>query len=92
MSLVERRWKIILIALILANLFFLSALISYKITIRGELVKIPALKGLTLEEAKKLATQKKFTLINSGSRLDPRWEKGKIVEQEPPPEIGRAHV
>jgi len=86
MWLLEKKWKIILIILILLDLFFLSALISYKITIRGELVKIPDLEGLTLEEAKKIASQEKFTLLNIGSRLDPRWEKGKIVAQTPPPD------
>lgn len=86
MPLNDKKFKFIFFPLFLANLFFLTALISYKITIQGELVKIPDLEGLTFDEAKKLADQKKFILINNGSRLDDTWEKGKIVEQDPSPD------
>jgi len=86
MPLSDKKWNFIFFALLLANLFFLTAFISYKIIIRGELVKIPDLEGLTFEEAQKLAKQKKFTLINNGSRLDDTWDKGKIVTQDPAPD------
>ena len=86
MPLSDKKWNFIFFALLLANLFFLTAFVSYKIIIRGELVKIPDLEGLTFEEAQKLAKQKKFTLINNGSRLDDTWDKGKIVTQDPAPD------
>ncbi|MFW6160189.1 MAG: PASTA domain-containing protein [Acidobacteriota bacterium] len=82
----EKTWKWIFYSLIFLNLFFLSAVISYQITIQGEMAKIPDLTGLTLDEAKETAVEKKFSVIQSGSQIDQKWEKGKIIFQEPPPE------
>lgn len=50
------------------------------------MTKIPDLTGITLEEAKKIASEKKFSVIQSGSQIDQEWEKGKIIFQDPPPE------
>ena len=64
-------------------LFFLSALISYQITLKGEMVTIPDLTNKSMEEAREILMDKKLFVIKSGIELDERIEKDKIIEQDP---------
>ena len=72
------------LSLLVLNLFFISAIISYKITLNGEMITLPNLIGKTLEEARIELEKKKIVLFQSGVRLDQRYERGKIIFQDPP--------
>ena len=64
-------------------LFFLSALVSYQVTLKGEMVTIPDLTDTSMEEAREILMDKKLFVIKSGIELDERIEKDKIIAQEP---------
>ncbi len=48
------------------------------------MVTLPSLIGKTLEEAKADLEKKKIHLVQSGVRLHQRYERGKIIFQDPP--------
>ena len=73
-----------LFVLLLLNLFFISAILSFQITLKGEMVTLPSLIGKDLEEAKADLEKKKIHLVQSGVRLHQRYERGKIIFQDPP--------
>jgi len=74
----------VLFVLFFLNLFFISAILSFQITFKGEMVTLPNLIGKTLEEAKIELEKKKIHLVQSGVRLHQRYERGKIIFQDPP--------
>ena len=78
-------YKYSLIALGSIILFFASAIISYQITLKSEMVTLPDLTGLTVEEAEAALQKKKLLLIKSGMALHERIEKEKIISQDPLP-------
>jgi serine/threonine-protein kinase len=73
-----------LLILVFLNLFFLSAILSFQFTLKGEMVTLPNLIGKTLGEAKTDLEKKKIHIVQSGVRLDQRYERGKIIFQDPP--------
>jgi serine/threonine-protein kinase len=74
-----------LYTLIYLILFFLAADLSSQIILRGELVSLPALQGKSLEQARLELAVKKTALVIRGYQFDSRYEKGKIISQEPGP-------
>lgn len=82
----KKKWQILFYSLIFLNLFFLTAIISYQITVSGERVTVPNLTGKTVEKAKDVLADKKLTLVQSGVRLHEQWGEGKIISQNPSPE------
>lgn len=72
-----------LLILLFLNLFFISAILSFQVTLKGEMVTLPSLIGKTLEEAKTDLKNKKIHLVQSGVRLHQRYERGKIIFQDP---------
>ncbi|MFC2170082.1 PASTA domain-containing protein [Acidobacteriota bacterium] len=76
-------YKYVSYALLFLNLFFLSAVISFQISLKGEMVTLPDLSGNTLAESKAILTGKKLYLVQSGLQLSNRWESGKVISQEP---------
>ena len=73
-----------ILLLLSVNLFFLSAILSFQITLKGEMITMPDLIGKTLEEARAELEKKKIHLVQSGVRLHQRLERGKIIFQDPP--------
>lgn len=73
-----------LFLLLVLNLFFISAILSFHITLKGEMVTLPSLIGKTFEEAKAELEKKKIHIVQSGVRLHQRLERGKIIFQDPP--------
>jgi beta-lactam-binding protein with PASTA domain len=73
-----------LLILVFLNFFFISAIFSYQFTLKGEMVTLPSLIGKTLEEAKADLEKKKIQIVQSGVRLHQRYERGKIIFQDPP--------
>lgn len=65
-------------------LFFSAAVGASRLLLRGELVIVPDLIGKTLQEARSEATQKKTTLHVRGYQYDSRFERGRVIAQEPP--------
>ncbi len=63
--------------------FFLSAILFSRIIQKGEMVSVPDLAGKTLTEAKGDLAKRKLSLFEKGVELSDRWEKGRIVHQEP---------
>lgn len=78
--------QIAIYVLLFLNLFFLSALVSFQITLRGETVLLPDLVGKTVEEARAQLSEKKLFLVQEGVRLDQRFERGRIIFQQPAPD------
>jgi serine/threonine-protein kinase len=74
----------VLLLLIFLNLFFISAILSFQITLKGEMVTLPSLIGKTFEDAKADLEKKKIHLVQSGVQLHQRYERGRIIFQDPP--------
>jgi serine/threonine-protein kinase len=77
--------NIALYGLVFFNLFFITAIIAYQVTIHGEMSTVPDLKGKTFEEGRTELKSKKLIIIHNGSRLHDRYEKGMIISQDPAP-------
>ncbi len=80
----KKLFSFALYALLFLNIFLLSAILSFQITLKGEMVTLPDLVGKTLDEAKLSLEQKKIQLIHSGVQLHEHYERGKIIFQDPP--------
>ena len=80
----KKATDVILYILVLFNLMFLSAFTSYRITLKGEMVTLPELRGMSVEEARKALTDKKLSLVQSGFELHDSLEQGLIISQDPP--------
>jgi len=76
-------WDIPLFILIFLNLFFLSAILSYQFTMKGEMTTVPDLEGKTFDQAKEELFQKKLSIVQSGLQVHEKWERGKIIFQDP---------
>jgi len=74
-----------LYALAYLVLFFGAATVSSQIIFRGELVTLPNLTGKTVEEARVALAEKKTALAVRGTHFDSRYEKGRILSQDPGP-------
>lgn len=81
---IKKIFSVALYVLLFLNIFLLSTIVSFQITLKGELVTLPDLVGKTFEEAKLLLEPKKVNLIRSGVQLHERYERGKIIFQDPP--------
>jgi serine/threonine-protein kinase len=80
----KKLYSPLLFALLLLNLFFLTALAAFHVTKRGEVSSIPDLTGKTMEAARIVIDEHKLLLVQSGIELHPRYEKGLIIAQTPP--------
>ncbi|MDD8027463.1 MAG: PASTA domain-containing protein [Acidobacteriota bacterium] len=66
-------------------LFFAAAVGTSRLLLRGELVTVPDLVGRTLNEARAEASRQRTSLTVQGYQFDSRFERGRVVAQEPPP-------
>jgi serine/threonine-protein kinase len=64
-------------------IFFLSAILFSRIIQKGEMVSVPDLMGKTLTEAKGELAKRKLSLFEKGVEFSDRWERGKIILQDP---------
>lgn len=71
--------------LIFSIIFFLSTILSFRTIIKGEMVTLPNLVGKTFEEASSELTRRKLSVVQTGAQYDTRWERGRIISQEPSP-------
>jgi serine/threonine-protein kinase len=80
---INKIFKYCVISLSALILFFISALIAYQVTLKGEMVTIPDLTNNSLDEAKEILLDKKLFVIKSGIELHARFDKDKIIQQAP---------
>ena len=80
---IQNKFSAIFVILIFAILFLASSIIAYHITLRGEMVTVPDLVGMTMEEAREKLSNQKLILKHVGVRLHDRLERGQIILQEP---------
>ncbi len=63
--------------------FFLSAIVSSRTITKGDLVAVPDLTGKTMAEARTELARKNLSLQEKGVEFNDRWERGRIISQEP---------
>jgi serine/threonine-protein kinase len=80
---INKLFRYSVIALSALSLFFLSALIAYQVTLRGEMVTIPDLTNHSIDEAREILMKKKLFITKSGIELHEKIEKDKIIAQDP---------
>lgn len=81
----KRTFNSIFYILVFLNIIFLSSILSYQVTLKGEMVKLPDLAGKSLDEAKNELAKKKLSVAQKEVQFSSRWEKGKIIYQDPSP-------
>lgn len=82
---IEKIYKIALYILVLLNVFLLSYIFSFRFVLHGETVKIPDLKGETLENARNILGPKGIAVAKLGEMYHLNLERGAIVQQNPKP-------
>ncbi len=80
----EKAVNYLLFTLLFLDLFFISSILSFQVTLQGEMVTLPNLIGKTVDEARIELQNNKIHLVQSGVRLHERFERGKIIVQDPP--------
>jgi len=63
--------------------FLSSAVFSSRVIQKGEIVSVPDISGKTLAEAERDLARKKLPLQQKGIEFNDRYERGKIISQEP---------
>ncbi len=81
---IKKIYKPVFFTLLILDLFLLSAVASFRITLAGEVVNIPNLIDKTFDEVKSDLEEKKLTVVQSEYQLHPSIEKGRIISQYPP--------
>jgi serine/threonine-protein kinase len=81
----KKIFNIIAYTLIFFIIFFLSSILSFKIILKGEMITLPNLVGRTFEEASSELTRRKLSVVQTGAQYNTRWERGRIISQEPSP-------
>lgn len=79
-KLVYKYGQILILFLIV---FFLSAIVFFRMITKGEMVTVPDLTGKTMVEARSELARKNLSLQNKGVEFNDRWERGRIIFQEP---------
>ena len=80
---IKKIYKPLFFALLILDLFLLSAVASFRLTLAGEVVNLPNLINMTFEEVKPDLAEKKLTVVQSGYQLHQNIEKGRIIYQDP---------
>jgi serine/threonine-protein kinase len=82
----KKLYRLLLLSLLLLNVFFGAAVVSFRVTKSGEVASVPDLSGKTMESARAELQDQKLILVQSGVELHTRYEKGQVIAQTPPPE------
>jgi len=74
-------------AFIFTEIFFIilfsSAILSYRLVLKGEMVTLPNLIGKNFEEATVELNKKKLSIDKKSEQFNSKWERGKIIFQDP---------
>jgi serine/threonine-protein kinase len=87
----KKLFSFLVYSLLFLNAFFLTAVVAFQVTKRGETVTVPDLSGMSLEDARSALEEVKLTLVQSGIELHVQYEKGQIIAQAPLPKT-RSHL
>ena len=79
----KKIYKLAFFFLLILIIFFLSAVVSFRATISGEIATLPNLIGKTFEQVKSDLAAKKLNVVQSGYQLHPKIEKGLVIFQDP---------
>ncbi len=79
----KKLFSLLLFSLIFLNAFFLTAVVSFHVTKRGEMATVPDLTGMTMENARANLDENKLVLVQTGIELHARYEKGQVIAQIP---------
>lgn len=82
----KKLFSLLLFSLIFLNAFFLTAVLAFQVTKRGEMATVPDLTGETMENARSELDDNKLLLVQTGIELHAQYEKGEIIAQIPPAE------
>jgi beta-lactam-binding protein with PASTA domain len=82
----KKLFSLLLFSLIFLNAFFLTAVLAFQVTKRGEMASVPDLTGETMENARSELDDNKLLLVQTGIELHAQYEKGEIIAQIPPAE------
>jgi serine/threonine-protein kinase len=63
--------------------FLSSAVFSSRVIQKGEIVSVPDISGKTQAEAERDLARKRLSLQEKGTEFSDRYERGKIISQEP---------
>ena len=80
----RRVFSYIQILLVFFIVFLLSAILASRFIQRGELISVPDLAGKTLSEAEAELAQKRLALQENGVEFSDRFERGRVMLQDPP--------
>ncbi len=72
------------ILLVFLAVFFLSAILASRFVQRGDFVSVPDLTGKTVAEAGSELAGRRLTLQESGTEFSDRFERDRIMLQDPP--------
>ena len=81
----KKLYKYGLLLLLLLNTFIISAFFSHFFVLKGEMVSVPDLLGMSLDMAASELAVKKLFVIQNGVQLHEYLEKGRIINQDPSP-------
>jgi|Deesub1362B_J571_1020462.scaffolds.fasta_scaffold00506_6 serine/threonine-protein kinase len=81
----EKIIKFVIWSLFLFALMLFSTLISMKIILKGDIVRVPDLKGKSIEEAREELAQIGLYLVQKSIQFSMNIPAGKIMDQEPEP-------
>ncbi len=81
----KKVYKYALLILLLLNTFIISAFFSHCFFLKGEMVSVPDLLGMSLDKAESELAAKKLFVVQNGVKLHEYLEQGKIISQAPPP-------
>jgi eukaryotic-like serine/threonine-protein kinase len=70
--------------LFLLIVFLSTAVLSSRVIQKGDIVSVPDVSGKTLAEAERDLAQKRLPLQEKGIEFNDRYERGKIISQDPP--------
>ncbi len=89
MALSTRVWsagKLLLLAVALLTTYVLSAVVAARLTLNAREVRVPALVGATVNTASDSLSDLGLALkVETGRRVDPKIEAGRIAAQDPAP-------
>lgn len=75
--------KLVLLGAILVSVFVFSVIFGMRLAVKGTLVEVPSLIGMSRSDAEGVLSQAGLTLVVSGERYDSQVPRGAIISQVP---------
>lgn len=75
--------KLLLLGAILMSVFVFSVIFGMRLAVKGTLVEVPSLVGMSRSDAESVMSRVGLTLVVSGERYDSQVPRGAIISQVP---------